>query len=81
MPVFRGLPEPDCVVFQRLPPHEQHILVGLLQASLEFMPQVARYTGDDGLRFGERGFEGSLFARSNVQDRHFEDGISHGYTP
>jgi len=71
-PVLRGLSEPLRMALERVPPHEQEVLVVGLEAAPEFMPLVTGASRDDSLRLEEGRFEGARLTGPDAQDYDFE---------
>ena len=46
--ILRRAAEAEGVIFQSLPPHQQQILIGILDATMELMCDIARAGCDDG---------------------------------
>ena len=73
-PVFVGwrLAKPLRVTRERVPPHEQEITVGCLDAAPKFVALITRHGRDDSLRLDEGSLEAFALARPHVQDGDFK---------
>lgn len=76
--VLRRLTKADLVMLDSLPAHQEHVVLGLLDAALKLVAQVAGHGRDDALRDVEGDFEGGGLTIADLQLGDFEDGVFMG---
>ncbi len=63
--------KPFRMVFQRLPTHQQNVLILYFHAFLQFVGVIPLHAGNDRLRLGEGRFKSGLLVGDDVENGRF----------
>lgn len=72
-PVFGRVAKTNFMMFDRFPTNQKHVLIGVLDALLQLMAEIARHRRDNALSFTKCGLERRALARTDLQLRDFKD--------